>query len=169
MVKRPFIATFEKIASPIVSNKGNYIITSYTHAHYQNANIEILKNNPYCKKAINLKGLEGTVHPKANISTVAMVLDEDNNTTETKHRFVGDLNNTPIISQEETLKQGIDFLKNNTDNDAKNYVINTCIVILKNFNLITDQNTTINKIEEVIISNKAFDNWTNSHLNNIIT
>jgi hypothetical protein len=35
MVKRPFLATFEKLLQPIRVKSGNYIVTGFTHPHYK--------------------------------------------------------------------------------------------------------------------------------------
>lgn len=159
MVKRPFLATFEKILSPIVSTEGNMIATSYTHAHYKNANIEILKSNPNCKIALNIKGLEGTIQPKHNIKTLIVKL-ENGKSEELNYAFSDEtLLDTSLVSAEETLKQGLDFITNNTNNQAKQYVCNTTIMLLKSFGLMNSETEIYSEIEKAIVSGEVLENW----------
>ena len=159
MVKRPFLATFEKILSPIHSTKGNYIITSYTHAHYKNANIEIFKSSPYISKALNIKGLEGTIHPKANISVPVLYL-HNNQTTETSYVFEGEIKETDFeVTIENNLKFGSEFIELNQDNIAKNYVTNTIIMILRSFELENDSEKIKLKINQIIDNKDVIDKF----------
>ena len=60
MVKRPFIATFEKLLQPIRSTQGNHLVTGYTHKHYKQEVPKLLLQQATCCKAIVLKGEEGS-------------------------------------------------------------------------------------------------------------
>lgn len=60
MVKRPFIATFEKLMQPIQAEGGNYVITGYTHKHYKNEVPKLLQEQGQSKKALVVKGEEGS-------------------------------------------------------------------------------------------------------------
>ena len=60
MVKRPFIATFEKLMQPICSVKGNLVVTGYTHKHYKQEVPKLLKAQGKCEKALVVKGEEGS-------------------------------------------------------------------------------------------------------------
>jgi anthranilate phosphoribosyltransferase len=59
MVKRPFLATFEKLLQPFHSMNGNYIVTGYTHPHYKNELVAQLKHQNKSAAALILKGAEG--------------------------------------------------------------------------------------------------------------
>lgn len=156
MIKRPFIATFEKILSPFTGIYGNYVVTSYTHAHYKQANITILKNNPYCREALNIKGIEGTVSPKHNVSVPVIKMTD---AEESNYRFDSDqLPNAPI-SIESCLAQGLDFITNNTDNQAKSYVRNTVALILIHLGFEKDRKTVFQKIDAVIENGTALSKW----------
>lgn len=159
MVKRPFLATFEKILSPICSKEGNLVLTSYTHAHYKNANIEIFKNSPFINKALNIKGLEGTIHPKANVFTPILML-ENGKVKETSYSFIGKLSDTDLeVNCNNTLQIGLDFIEKNSNNIAKDYVTNTVCMLLRALELEEDLDQVSRKIEEVICNNTVADVW----------
>lgn len=162
MVKRPCLATFEKILSPIINKSGNNIITSYTHAHYKHANIEILKNSPYTRTALNIKGLEGTVTPKHNVSTPVVKWTKETE-TESNYKFSeSTLLETQGLSPKETLKQGLDFIQNNTVNQASQYVKNTCALILTNLEYENSAETIFDKIDSIIHSGEVIKLWNKS-------
>lgn len=60
MVKRPFIATFEKLLQPIRATEGNHLVTAYTHKHYKQEVPKLLQHQGKCRKAIVWKGEEGS-------------------------------------------------------------------------------------------------------------
>ena len=62
MVKRPFLATFEKLLQPVRAKEGNYIVTGFTHSHYKSEIARQLMEQGLCKKALVLKGSEGATH-----------------------------------------------------------------------------------------------------------
>lgn len=159
MVKRPFLATFEKILSPICSTQGNLVATSYTHANYKLGNIEILKSSPFVKQALNIKGLEGTVQPKSNISTLVLHLNGET-VTESNYKFSGDIKETDLdVNVSNTLELGLDYIKNYASNSAKNYVENTVCMLLLHFELEDSQEEIINKIRTNINKNLVFELW----------
>jgi anthranilate phosphoribosyltransferase len=59
MVKRPFLATFEKLLQPFHASGGNYIVTGYTHPHYKDELVAQLKHQNLSAAALILKGAEG--------------------------------------------------------------------------------------------------------------
>jgi anthranilate phosphoribosyltransferase len=59
MVKRPFLATFEKLLQPFQAKNGNYIVTGYTHPHYKDELVAQLKLQNQSVAALILKGAEG--------------------------------------------------------------------------------------------------------------
>ncbi|TDM00012.1 MAG: hypothetical protein C4K58_01840 [Flavobacteriaceae bacterium] len=58
MVKRSFIATFEKLLQPIQGKEGNYVLTGYTHSHYKLELARILQGK--VAGALIIKGDEGS-------------------------------------------------------------------------------------------------------------
>lgn len=160
MVKRPFLATFEKILSPIYSSEGNYVATSYTHAHYKNANIEIFKSSKYINKALNIKGLEGTIHPKSNVSTPVISLNATNETKESNYKFVGEIENPALeITLENHAHLFREFLEKDNKNYVYYYVVNTVILLLQNFELAYDSLTISTKIEALIKDKSILKIW----------
>ncbi|MGN6645781.1 MAG: hypothetical protein ACTHJT_04550 [Cytophaga sp.] len=83
MVKRPFLATFEKMMQPVRASKGNYILTGFTHAHYRTEVAEQLKNQNKAAAAIVIKGLEGSSCPPLNRETIQILVNKDGITDRT--------------------------------------------------------------------------------------
>lgn len=77
MVKRPFLATFEKLVLPIYNMGQNYIMTGYTHPHYKEELIKQLKVSGICDQAIVVKGMEGSTHMAMHRETVCITLRGD--------------------------------------------------------------------------------------------
>lgn len=77
MVKRPFLATFEKLVMPIYSTGQNYIMTGYTHPHYREELIKQIKALGKCDKAIVVKGMEGSTHMAMHRETICVTLSGD--------------------------------------------------------------------------------------------
>ncbi len=77
MVKRPFLATFEKMMQPVRAAKGNLILTGFTHAHYRTEVAAQLKNQNKAAAAIVIKGLEGSSCPPLNRETIQILVNND--------------------------------------------------------------------------------------------
>jgi anthranilate phosphoribosyltransferase len=77
MVKRPFLATFEKMMQPIRASEGNFILTGFTHAHYRTEVAEQLLNQNKAAAAIVIKGLEGSSCPPLNRETIQILVNND--------------------------------------------------------------------------------------------
>jgi anthranilate phosphoribosyltransferase len=75
MVKRPFLATFEKLLQPIQAVGGNLIVTGYTHPHYREELVNQLKEQGECRQALILKGMEGSTHISCSRDTVCIHYD----------------------------------------------------------------------------------------------
>jgi anthranilate phosphoribosyltransferase len=75
MVKRPFLATFEKLLQPFQSKEGNYIVTGYTHPHYKDELVAQLKYQDQCRSALVLKGAEGATQLSLGKDTVYVLYD----------------------------------------------------------------------------------------------
>lgn len=114
MVKRPFLATFEKMLQPFVATK-NYMMTQYTHKHYR---LEIAKLvSEFCsfEKALHVKGMEGTVmvNPKISapcISISGNVLEElDIYGADLGYDF--SLKRHDLVTADECLSTGLRILK----------------------------------------------------------
>lgn len=75
MVKRPFLATFEKLLQPVRSINGNFIISGYTHPHYKQEVINQIATQKLASRAIIIKGLEGSSIPPLTRDAAAMYWD----------------------------------------------------------------------------------------------
>jgi anthranilate phosphoribosyltransferase len=75
MVKRPFLATFEKLLQPIQAEGGNLVVTGYTHPHYREELVNQLKEQGECSQALILKGMEGSTHISCSRDTVCVHYD----------------------------------------------------------------------------------------------
>lgn len=73
MVKRPCLATFEKLLQPIRHNKGNDIVCGYTHKGYRDLLPQLAKDvmeHTPIGAFLNLKGLEGGPMTPGNRTTL---------------------------------------------------------------------------------------------------
>ena len=62
MVKRPFLATFDKFLQPIHNRRGNIVITGYVHPHYRSEIIKLLSLLNQSQMAFNLRTIEGSTN-----------------------------------------------------------------------------------------------------------
>ena len=74
MVKRPFLATFEKMMQPVQAINGNHLLTGFTHAHYRTEVAEQLKAQQKIAAALVIKGLEGSSCPPLNRETIQVTV-----------------------------------------------------------------------------------------------
>jgi anthranilate phosphoribosyltransferase len=74
MVKRPFLATFEKMMQPVRAKNGNHLLTGFTHAHYKTEVAAQLKTQNTSYAALITKGLEGSSCPPLNRPTIQVRL-----------------------------------------------------------------------------------------------
>ncbi len=62
MVKRPFLATFDKLLQPIHNRTGNIVITGYVHAHYREEVVRVLSWHHQNRMVFNLRTIEGSTN-----------------------------------------------------------------------------------------------------------
>ncbi|MBF0237558.1 MAG: hypothetical protein HQM12_07630 [SAR324 cluster bacterium] len=62
MVKRPFLATFEKLLSPVRNQGGNIQITGYVHPHYRIEMVKALALHNRQRMFFNLRSIEGSTN-----------------------------------------------------------------------------------------------------------
>ena len=60
MVKRPFLATFEKLLQPLQAKNGNILIAGYVHSHYKEEVAKLLASHHQTKMMFNLRTIEGS-------------------------------------------------------------------------------------------------------------
>jgi anthranilate phosphoribosyltransferase len=60
MVKRPLIATIEKLLCPIYSEFRHLMVTGYTHPPYRQKSIDLYQHHPFIQEGIIIRGVEGS-------------------------------------------------------------------------------------------------------------
>jgi anthranilate phosphoribosyltransferase len=60
MVKRPILATMEKLLQPIRAAQGNLLVTGYTHPPYKDMLVRVLKTAKHSPKFLVVRGAEGS-------------------------------------------------------------------------------------------------------------
>lgn len=161
MVKRPFLATFEKLLSPIQASEKNFLVSPYTHKHYKDEVVKLLKEFSPVDGFIHLKGLEATSQPnpvrKSEI-TVCM-----NGTPEEKFISPEDFGITPLKKNPEFLEvsnlieEGLKVLKGE-ENEASTLIkYQACMVLTSFFEYSTTE--AIEKVNTVITSSEALKRW----------
>jgi anthranilate phosphoribosyltransferase len=164
MVKRPFLATFEKLLQPIRSLNGNFIVSGYTHPHYKNEVINQIATQKLASKAIIIKGLEGSSIPPLTRDAIAMYWDGTTVTEKTyrpsEYHFNVEQKPGKNTSAEEAARLGLEAL-NGRENEAYYTIlfsISQLLIVIKN----CTQEDALCMVKEVIKSGKAL-----QHLNQL--
>ncbi len=76
MVKRPFIATFEKILHPIHATDATYGVVGYTHKKYKMTMAKLVNAQGKTKKALVIKGEEGSPQLSLDKTTEYALIQE---------------------------------------------------------------------------------------------
>jgi len=166
MVKRPFLATFEKLLQPIHSPKGNYIVTGYTHPHYKQEVVNQLKNQGKCAKAIVIKGVEGSSHMALSKDTSCVVFN-GTSIHEAKlnpeqyglHPLEQKIDKS--ITADDSFIEGVKALRGER-NYARENILYLASVILEAFELKTKEEI-LTHLSAVIDSGKAVEHWENGN------
>lgn len=166
MVKRPFLATFEKLVLPIYSTGQNYIMTGYTHPHYKEELIKQLKASGRCDKAIVVKGMEGSTHMAMHRDTICITLDghtiKENVVSPSDYGLhITEEKQDKSIVPEVCLQEGLDAFEGK-DNDARRNIIYQTALILDKTGL-ANRNEVTGRLQQLIDDGsamKAFKNKT---------
>jgi anthranilate phosphoribosyltransferase len=164
MVKRPFLATFEKLLQPVTTRQGNYIVTGYTHTHYRSELINQLADQRKCKKALVLKGAEGSTQLSMSRETINILFDGETIKDSAISPLDFDMQNFPSskdtsITAQTSANEGLEALEN-TDGFAKENIIYTAAVILSKFGL-EPAKLVVAGLRNAIESGKALSHWKN--------
>jgi anthranilate phosphoribosyltransferase len=164
MVKRPFLATFEKMMQPIRAKNGNHILTGFTHAHYRTEVAEQLKTQGKSAAAIVVKGLEGSSCPPLNRETIQVIVSGDTITDQQinpKEFLSIDSDQLPskIITAETTAELGLKALQGER-NEAFYQIIYYTSMVITGFKLEAKEIIT-KKIEENLLSGKVLTHFLN--------
>jgi anthranilate phosphoribosyltransferase len=162
MVKRPFLATFEKLLQPVQSSEGNYIVTGYTHPHYREELVNQLKEQGECKQALILKGMEGSTHISGSRDTVCVHFDGKEIHNSSVHPSLFGLEaqeekQDKTITAEVSLKEGLATLSGEHNDARANILYLACLIVTK-FNLMP-ANKALPILTQTIDSGKALQHW----------
>jgi anthranilate phosphoribosyltransferase len=166
MVKRPFLATFEKLLQPIHSTKGNYIVTGYTHPHYKQEVVNQLKHQGKSAKAIVIKGVEGSSHMSLSKETSCVIFNgtsihEAKLTPELYGLHTLEQKIDKTISAEDSFIEGVKALRGER-NYARENILYLASVILDTFELKTKEEI-VGHLSAAIDSGKAVEHWENGN------
>ncbi|WP_299254428.1 hypothetical protein [uncultured Cytophaga sp.] len=137
MVKRPFLATFEKMMQPIQAIHGNHLLTGYTHAHYRKEVAEQLQSQNKVAAALVIKGIEGSSCPPLNRETIKVTVTKEGISDETIHasEFIDTVVNqlpSKNIEIQESVKLGLDAL-DGVENEAYHQIVYYTIMAISGF------------------------------------
>jgi anthranilate phosphoribosyltransferase len=162
MVKRPFLATFEKLLQPIRAQNGNLIVTGYTHSHYKDEVILQLKNQGACAEALVIKGLEGNPQLPLGRPTTVMhyngkdILEYQSSPEEANIPLTSDFLDKSV-SANRVLEEGIAALKGAT-NEARNRIVYMSYLLASKFRLDNPEDF-VKKIKSALDSGAALEKW----------
>lgn len=161
MVKRPFLATFEKLLSPIEAKEKNYLVSPYTHKHYKDEVVKLLKEFSTVDGFIHLKGLEATSQPNpVRKSEITLCM---NGILEEKFITPEDFGLTPLKKNPEFLEvtnllnEGEKALKGE-ENEASILIKYQACMVLTSFFGYSEQGS-IQQVNTVINNREALKRW----------
>lgn len=162
MVKRPFLATFEKLLQPISAKGGNFLVTGYTHPHYRTEVVNQIKEQGKCPKAIVLKGAEGSTQLSLTRNTVCIVFDGKEIVETTVHPSEFGLEPLEIkqdksLTSEDSLTEGLSALRGEKNYAFENILYTAAIFAVK-FQLL-ENTTAVATLKESLESGKALIHW----------
>ena len=162
MIKRPFLATFEKMMQPIRAKHGNHILTGFTHAHYRTEVAEQLKAQNKVAAAMVLKGLEGSSCAPLIRETIQVLVSDKgivDQQINPKEFIDGEFSQLPAkaIRAEETAQEGMNALHGNR-NEAFYQIIYYTAMVLSGFEL-ESKETILKKIEANLLSGKVLEHF----------
>ena len=158
MVKRPMLATFEKMVQPLRATEGNYLAMGYTHTAYKGHLSKLIVEFGATPKTLIIRGVEGTSRPSLARRSVCLWYDGDD-----VHEEFFDPKEYGIETREEVLDKkatakdscaiGLDVL-NGLDTPYRDYIVYWATALLSGFRLETDIDA-LKKVEEAIDSKQA--------------
>jgi anthranilate phosphoribosyltransferase len=163
IVKRPFLATLEKLLQPLRSYHTNFMVTGYVHSHYKQELADLLKNQKSLDGVFIVKGMEGTTQLDFRKKTENIVVNNGN-------RSVSEVEENQLNYPKEewkecdslaayTLKTGIAAL-NGKRNTAREILINQAVQVVGSLDIIQPSKVSL-KAQKVLDSGRAFRHWNN--------
>lgn len=168
MVKRPFLATFEKLLQPVRATGGNHIATGYTHPHYREELVKQLKAQAQCAKAVVLKGVEGSTHMSLAKNTSCVVFNgKDILETAVSPSLFGidemEAAQDRSVTAKNSYLEGIAALQGEK-NYARQNILYLAITLLSKFELVKDIPETMKVLDNCLESKKALSCWNNGNV-----
>jgi anthranilate phosphoribosyltransferase len=162
MVKRPFLATFEKLLQPIRSKKGNLIVTGYTHPHYRTELVNQLARQNECLQALVLKGAEGSTQLSMAKNTLGVYYDgkqvQEINFHPTQFGLQPTENRiNKSITPTDVVREGLAALQGEK-NEARLNMMYTSMIILQSFGLMAKE-ASFELLTASLDSGKALQHW----------
>ena len=154
MVKRPFLATFEKMV-PVLEAEANYCFTAYTHKAYRKQVVELLLECTGFSKIANSKGVEATTRPKLNLPTE--VIWSELNGIQEKSISLNGKDCKTVFSNADMMSKGVEVLKG-VQNEAYDVIVSHAALSLHLFKGVELEIAYIN-VKEVIENGLAFNLW----------
>ncbi|RAP36491.1 hypothetical protein DID80_05275 [Candidatus Marinamargulisbacteria bacterium SCGC AAA071-K20] len=165
MVKRPLLATMEKILQPLYSPHKNLIVTGYTHPAYKEKTVQLLQHLNKWDGALIVRGTEGS--PQLGLDRRAPSVNIKNNDVLEAYLAPEQFNlersekieANKDLTIENSLEQGVAAL-----NGKKGFVLDSIkyqvFTILSQFNLLQNDDL-ISRVNESIQTKKALSHWSN--------
>ncbi len=165
IVKRPFLATLEKLLQPLRSDYTNYMVTGYVHSHYKQELTNLLKNRRSLDGFFIVKGMEGATQIDFRKESDNIVVREGkSNISEVEGqqiRYPKEEWDACTSLVEYTLETGTAALKG-TQNTAREILVNQVHHIVGSLNInIIDATEARLQAQQVIDSGRAFRHWEN--------
>jgi anthranilate phosphoribosyltransferase len=165
MVKRPFLATFEKLLQPFQAKGGNYIVTGYTHPHYKDELVAQLKHQQQCCAALVLKGAEGATQLSLGKDTVYVLYNGADVTDGTINPSLYGLENLEAkqdksLSAKESAEEGLAALKGEKNYARENMLYTACAILDKM--KLSPPDSSLQLLRKNLDSGKALEHWEKS-------
>ncbi|HXA01574.1 MAG TPA: hypothetical protein VNW99_06275 [Cytophagaceae bacterium] len=162
MVKRPFLATFEKLLQPFQARSGNYIVTGYTHPHYKDELVAQLKYQNQNAASLILKGVEGATQLSLSKDSTYVLYNGTTIVDGTVNPVQYGLQpleakQDKSLTAKESAEEGLAAL-NGEKNYARENMLYLATVILDKMKL-ADPIVALDLLSKSLDSGKAFSHW----------
>jgi len=163
IVKRPFLATLEKLLQPLRTDDVNWVITGYVHSHYKEELAKLLENEDSLERALIVKGMEGSSQLDFRRKSKKIVLNKG-------EKLINEVRSGSInypkrkwkqeeVLAEYVLESGLAALKGKK-NTAREMLLYQAKQIVENIGSISMDNIEL-RAKKAIDSGKALDRWQN--------
>lgn len=163
IVKRPFLATLEKLLQPLRSKEKNFMVAGYVHTHYKQELARLLENKSFLDGVFIVKGMEGATQ-------LDFRKNSDDIVVRNGKRFTGKIEGQKIPYPEEeweqceslaeyTLETGLRAL-NGKKNIAREILINQGVQIAGRLGIVEPAGIH-KKVTNVLDSGRVLKHWQN--------